>query len=53
MQPNFKAAYRFSEHLIGVEMGKKSIVMNKPIHLGQAILDLSKIVMYEFHYNYI
>ena len=53
MQPNFKAAYRFSENLIGVEMGKKSIVMNKPIHLGQAILDLSKIVMYEFHYDYI
>ena len=28
------------------------VVMNKPVYLGQAILDLSKIVMYEIHYDY-
>ena len=33
-------------------MGKINSVMNKPVYLGQAILDLSKIVMYEFHYDY-
>ena len=33
-------------------MGKIKVVMNKLVHLGQAILDLSKIVMYEFHYDY-
>ena len=33
-------------------MGKIKIVMNKPVYLGQAILDLSKIIMYEFHYDY-
>ena len=33
-------------------MGKIKVVMNKPVCLGQAILDLSKIIMYEFHYDY-
>ena len=33
------------------EMGQIKVVMNKPVYLGQAILDLSKIIMYEFHYN--
>ena len=34
------------------EMGKIKVVMNKPGYLGQAILDLSKIIMYKFHYDY-
>ena len=33
-------------------MDKVKVVMNKPVYLGQTILDLSKIVMYEFHYDY-
>ena len=33
-------------------MGKTEIKMNKPVYLGQAILDLSKTLMYEFHYDY-
>ena len=37
---------------MGCEMGKFKVVMNKPVYLGQAILDISKIIMYEFHYNY-
>ena len=37
---------------MGCEMGKINIVMNKPVYLGRAILGLSKIVMYEFHYDY-
>ena len=37
---------------MGCEMGKTKVVMNKLVYLGQAILDLSKIVMYEFHYDY-
>ena len=52
MKPNFKSGTLFGPSLMGCEMGKIKVAMNKPVHLGQAILDLSKIVMYEFHYDY-
>ena len=34
-------------------MKKVEVKINKPIHLGQAILDIGKILMYKFWYNYI
>ena len=52
MKPNFKSGVLFGENLMGCEMGHIKVVMNKPVYLGQMILDLSKIVMYEFHYDY-
>ena len=52
VKPNFKSGVFFAKNLMGCEMGKIKVVMNKPIYLGQAILDLSKIVMYEFHCDY-
>ena len=52
MKPNFKSGVLLGENLMGCEIGKIKVVMNKPVYLGQVILDLSKIVMYEFHYDY-
>ena len=46
MKLNFRLGIILSESLM-------ACVMNKPIYLGQATLDLSKIVMYEFYYDYI
>ena len=51
MKPKFKPGVLFGENLIRCEMGKIRVVMNKPVYLGQVILDLSKIIMYEFHYD--
>ena len=52
IKPNFKSGVLFGENLMGCEMGKVTVVMNKPAYMDQAILDLSKIIMYEFHYDY-
>ena len=52
MKPNFKSGTLLGPDLMGCKMGKVKVVMNKPVYLGQAILDLSKLIMYEFHYDY-
>ena len=52
-KPNFKSRKIFNENLTSVHMKKTSLTMNKPVYLGMCILDLSKTLMYDFHYNYI
>ena len=52
MKSNFKSGTLLVPDLMGCEMGKVRVVMNKPVYLGQVILDLSKTIMYEFHYDY-
>ena len=46
IKPNFKDGYPFSKALFAVEMRKTEIKMNKPVYIGQAILDLNKMVVY-------
>ena len=52
-RPNFDRATIFDRNLIAVHMKKTEIYFNKPVYVGQAILDLSKTLMFDFHYNYI
>ena len=50
---NFKHATKFGEKIAAVHMKKTKVILNKPIFVGAAILDLSKIHMFEFHYGYV
>ena len=52
-KPNFDRATIFDEHLVAIHMKKTEVYFNKPIFVGQAILDISKTLMFDFHYNYI
>ena len=52
-RPNFDRSTIFDRNLIAVHMKKTEVYFNKPVYVGQAILDLSKTLMFNFHYNYI
>ena len=43
----------FSENLLAVEMRKTQTIISKPVYLGLSILELSKIVMYQFWCDYV
>ena len=52
-EPNYHSSKRISKDLTIMEMKKVEVRMNKQIHLGPAILDISKTLIYEFWYDYI
>ena len=52
-EPNYQSTKCISKHLLVMEMKKTEAKMNKPIYLGQAVLDISKTLMSEFLYDYI
>ena len=52
-EPNYHSTKYISEDMLIIEMRKVEVKMNKLIYLVQAILDISKILMYKFWYDYI
>ena len=52
-KPNSHTTKFFTENLSAIEMRKTQILMNKSVYLGFSILGLSKIVIYEFWYDYL
>ena len=52
-EPNYHTMKLIDEDLAIIEMKKVKVKMNKPIYLGLSILELSKITMYEFWYDYV
>ena len=50
-KPNFKRFKIFDEELVGVELLKPTVRLDKPLYVGASILDLSKEHMYSYWYN--
>ena len=53
LERNYHTTQFFTENILAIEMKKTKMLTNKPVHLGLSILKLSKILMYEFWYDYV
>ena len=51
-EPNYHTINYISEDLSIIEMKRTKVEMNKPIYLGLSVLEISKLLMYEFWYDY-
>lgn len=51
--PTFMSMKIYSENMVACQKQRSVISLNKPIYVGQAILDLSKVHMYKFWYEYL
>ena len=49
---NFISGKMFNENLFAINRIKEELALNRPIYVGIVILDLSKLLMYDFHYKY-
>ena len=52
-KPTYINSKIFNENLVAVHKIKETLTLNRPAYVGMCILDLSKTLMYDFHYNYI
>ena len=52
-KPTFVSSKIFNDNLVAVHKIKETLILNGPVYVGMCILDLSKTLMYDFHYNYI
>ena len=52
-KPTYVSSKIFNENLMAVHRVKETLTLNRPAYVGMCILDVSKMLMYDFHYNYI
>ena len=52
-KPSHMSHKIFGNNLVVICKSKVALRLNKPAYIGMCILELSKILMYKFHYDYI
>ena len=52
-KPSYMSHKIFHNNLVAIRKSKLALKLNKPAYVGMCTLELSKVLMYEFHYDYI
>ena len=52
-KPSFVSQKKFNKNFAAIHEIKPVLTLNKPIYVGFSVLDLSKLLMYEFYYKYV
>ena len=52
-KPSYMSHKTFDNDLAAIRKNKVTLTLNKPVYIGMCIFELSKVLMYKFHYDYI
>ena len=52
-KPSYMSHKIFDNDLMAIRKNKVTVALSKPAYVGMCVLDLSKVLMSEFHYNHI
>ena len=52
-KPTYVSSKIFNKNLVAVYKIKETLTLSRPAYVGMSVLDFSKTLMYDFHYNYI
>ena len=52
-KPTLEQCKIYEENLVAVQLKRNKVTLNKPRYIGMSVLEISKILMYDFHYDFI
>ena len=52
-RPSLEQCKIYEENLVALQLKRKNVTLNKPRYIGMSVLEISKLIMYDFHYDFI
>ena len=52
-RPSLEQCKIYEENLVAIQLKRNKVILNKPSYIGLTVLEISKLIMYDFHYDFI